>query len=999
MKKLGGPEATTYNFPKLSLRQQTLLAIQLSKSEGHTCHSPKSIEHDTKELSTFLEDDARRERKPAPAIQYQRSKLLEEACKSFKMIRRNIFLERKPMKIPVDTDWMICECKAPYKLPGGILEGRYTVGCGLRCFNRLMSTECIDGLCHLEDSCTNRRFQRQEHLQVYPIKTEHRGWGLAAGQKIRKGQFVIQYMGEIFYIDSEIGRRKLEKYRGSASTYLMSITQNEVIDPTKKGNEARLINHSCDPNCETQKWNVLGEVRIGIFAKRDIDENEELTFDYRFDTLKTALTRCLCGAANCKKYLGVIEMDLIMNATVTVDPCCLCLEKKENDLDLMVWCEDCGRGFHKDCVVPRITVYPGEHWTCESCGVRKTAGKSKHLKAKRQKEAVQKQQILIAEMKSQQLLEPQEAPEKRFVIAKAQLAIVRAHLEEILREGSKVFWTGEGEDVEVTLRDGDVGSTFETIRRYLDSEAVPRDLPDPNLGDITDMPVVLPQVYLRYILGPCNTHINDYLDNYRVNVHYDTDIDLEALRPLEDLTTLYVTGYKGNAEAVVSLIYNTVDSLTVGTINLQDTECRSLELNISDIRRTIDPVDIRIAASTESYTSTHPFYTYTKTIRKIALIGKEQEVENAEKYVFSQLPILTKDYPRVEEYVILMPPNTAEMLKRVRRDIARNAASSTDRRNPDIRIPDSTQGAAYLPVELNGSWEQILRMKEKLDEEVNSRLGPGKYLQFTKSVQPTIYSAMLRNTAVYIHMMEKRYLYLTPQEKRMWVNNTFIPELLTYWDFVTCEVFSEKVGNQVRKAVIEDILQDDECRVNLLRVAKDESEIKLLLSQTSLNPRQALETVARWFKDTIDKSPGLHTVYSSSLMDELVSYFDFSEGGAPISASRRVEEEITDLRHIKDRSHYPILPIDYTFETKALLGMEHLPQDVDQYFAALEKRALIPAEDCEINQRIELCPPNSEVVANADIVISCAQHRDNLLYVVFADKAKRLKSFQDHYIS
>ncbi len=46
----------------------------------------------------------------------------------------------------------------------------------------------------------------------------------------------------------------------------MKLSSKEIIDPTEKGNIARFINHSCDPNCWTEKWNVLGEVEIGIFA-------------------------------------------------------------------------------------------------------------------------------------------------------------------------------------------------------------------------------------------------------------------------------------------------------------------------------------------------------------------------------------------------------------------------------------------------------------------------------------------------------------------------------------------------------------------------------------------------------------------------------------------------------------------------------------------------------------------------------------------------------------
>eukprot|EP01022_Parablepharisma_sp_SALTPOND_P025960 TRINITY_DN6132_c0_g1_i1.p1 TRINITY_DN6132_c0_g1~~TRINITY_DN6132_c0_g1_i1.p1 ORF type:complete len:811 (-),score=115.33 TRINITY_DN6132_c0_g1_i1:38-2470(-) len=85
----------------------------------------------------------------------------------------------------------------------------------------------------------------------------------------------------------------------------MKTQRSYVIDPTYKGNLARFINHSCDPNCETQKWNVLGKVCVGIFAIKDIKENEELSFDYHFDCYSTPFSKCYCGAENCRGYLGV----------------------------------------------------------------------------------------------------------------------------------------------------------------------------------------------------------------------------------------------------------------------------------------------------------------------------------------------------------------------------------------------------------------------------------------------------------------------------------------------------------------------------------------------------------------------------------------------------------------------------------------------------------------------------------------------------------------------
>jgi len=59
------------------------------------------------------------------------------------------------------------------------------------------------------------------------------------------------------------------------------------------------------PNCETSKWIVSGETRVGIFAKQDISVGMELTYEYNFEWYYGgANVRCLCGAANCSLFLG-----------------------------------------------------------------------------------------------------------------------------------------------------------------------------------------------------------------------------------------------------------------------------------------------------------------------------------------------------------------------------------------------------------------------------------------------------------------------------------------------------------------------------------------------------------------------------------------------------------------------------------------------------------------------------------------------------------------------
>lgn len=98
---------------------------------------------------------------------------------------------------------------------------------------------------------------------------------------IRKGAFVIEYVGEL--IDEATCLERVKKGDDDTNYYMLTIDKDCIIDAGPMGNLSRFMNHSCNPNCETQKWTVSGEVRVGLFASRDIVAGEEITFDYRLD--------------------------------------------------------------------------------------------------------------------------------------------------------------------------------------------------------------------------------------------------------------------------------------------------------------------------------------------------------------------------------------------------------------------------------------------------------------------------------------------------------------------------------------------------------------------------------------------------------------------------------------------------------------------------------------------------------------------------------------------
>ncbi|KAL2262913.1 hypothetical protein VTK26DRAFT_8962 [Humicola hyalothermophila] len=131
-------------------------------------------------------------------------------------------------------------------------------------------------------------------------------WGLYAMENIPKDDMIIEYVGE--EVRQQIAEIREARYlkSGIGSSYLFRIDDNTVIDATKKGGIARFINHSCMPNCTAKIIKVEGSKRIVIYALRDIAQNEELTYDYKFERELGSTDRipCLCGTAACKGFLN-----------------------------------------------------------------------------------------------------------------------------------------------------------------------------------------------------------------------------------------------------------------------------------------------------------------------------------------------------------------------------------------------------------------------------------------------------------------------------------------------------------------------------------------------------------------------------------------------------------------------------------------------------------------------------------------------------------------------
>ena len=127
------------------------------------------------------------------------------------------------------------------------------------CVNQSLQIEC-DSNCSIVSRCSNNQFRSAKFPKVEIFKTGKTGHGLRTCEAVVSGTVIIEYVGEVIKKTEIPNRMKDYKREGLKNYYTMKLSDTTAIDATKKGNESRFVNHSCQPNCELQK--------VGDFSAR-----------------------------------------------------------------------------------------------------------------------------------------------------------------------------------------------------------------------------------------------------------------------------------------------------------------------------------------------------------------------------------------------------------------------------------------------------------------------------------------------------------------------------------------------------------------------------------------------------------------------------------------------------------------------------------------------------------------------------------------------------------
>lgn len=128
-------------------------------------------------------------------------------------------------------------------------------------------------------------------------KSPIHGMGGFARATIRKGARIIEYLGE--KLDKAEAQRRCE----AGNVYVFEVTEDFDIDGNVEWNPARWINHSCNPNAETE----IIDGHVYVVATRTIRTGEEIVYNYNFDLSEYEDYPCNCGAEQCIGFMVAEE--------------------------------------------------------------------------------------------------------------------------------------------------------------------------------------------------------------------------------------------------------------------------------------------------------------------------------------------------------------------------------------------------------------------------------------------------------------------------------------------------------------------------------------------------------------------------------------------------------------------------------------------------------------------------------------------------------------------
>lgn len=315
---------------------------------------------------------------------------------------------------------------------------------------------------------------------------------------------------------------------------------------------------------------------------------------------------------------------------------------------------------------------------------------------------------------------------------------------------------------------------------------------------------------------------------------------------------------------------------------------------------------------------------------------------------------------------------------------------------PVIKYFDPILPRKYLTVLLIGSWKQILTGKAKLLNEIKRLSGYEEMEQFFSFVSAQMYRHIFKNSAKFIHALEKWLIssYNQNESKKLYI--------LKFWDVYSPEVTSpSRPGepiNEFRIKVMGHLNLDTDTMLNLIRLCDSEAQVQYLLQgQFKISVEETLRKSCLFYGNFCKEFEGrgkleYFNFYLQGISNHLIDNGE-DEDLLEEDHSKMLEKIIEEVRQVNNNKKFTVFPMSYGTDIDLSTWNPSPDSKISAYLHNLEYRTFILGSENHVNQVIGAAQVLPEVKESADIMIGCDKNPNNFLYVLFADKPEANQRF------
>ena len=347
-------------------------------------------------------------------------------------------------------------------------------------------------------------------------------------------------------------------------------------------------------------------------------------------------------------------------------------------------------------------------------------------------------------------------------------------------------------------------------------------------------------------------------------------------------------------------------------------------------------------------------------------------------------------------YHFILPVRVSNLLKKVKLDIISSLKHMHSLITPVIKYFDPILPRKYLTVLLIGSWKQILTGKAKLLNEIKRQSGYEEMEQFFSFVNAQMYRHIFKNSAKFIHAIEK---WLIPNFNQNEMKKVYI---LKFWDVYSAEVISPGGGGnpieEFRTKVMGHLYQDTDTMLNLIRLCASEAQVRYLLqNQFKITVEETLRKSCLFYGNFCKEfeSRGKHeyfNFYLDGISNQLIDNSE-EEDFMEEDQHKMLDKIIDEVRRLHNTKKFTVFPASYGTDIDMNSWNATPDSKIFNYLHNLENRKFILGSENHVNQIIGSAQVLPEVKETADIMIGCDKNPSNFLYIFLADKAEASQRF------